>query len=290
MLRITLAPQTRREIIDNQVDYSRTAYTRHGDEYRRQSENAVGILSPVQRAAAGSSNDEADCCGNAITVAITSDYSIAIKSAGNAMRVDIPVDGSIFYPSTSSCRSPWSESRPECNRWRRWQRWRWSWWRPGNSTRSENNARSVSSFLQDSFRANAIYLYADSRGVARRLVVTRGTDERFLMAQYVTERGLQARRAIAVLHEVALVALDYGEQLRHPKSERVRPARMIASVGSHSWASLTLPILRFLSVLRLRSARKELAWTDPIVAESCIIDMIINLKTFDGRKSGFICS
>jgi len=154
------------------------------------------------------------------------------------------------------------------------------------------NLCPLCSLHQDSFRANATYLYADSRGVARRLVVTRGIDVvRLLMAQYITERGLQAWRAIAVLHEVAFVALNHREQLWHPKPERVRPAWMVvALIGFHSWASLALLILCFLSVLKLCSTREELNCTDPIVAESCIIDMTTNLKTFGGRKRGFICS
>jgi len=98
------APQTRREIIDNQVDHSRTAYTRHGDKHRRQSENAVGIFSPVERAAASGSNNEANCCRNAITV--VTDYSVGTKSDGKVTRVNTPVIGSILYPSTSSCQSP----------------------------------------------------------------------------------------------------------------------------------------------------------------------------------------
>jgi len=109
------------------------------------------------------------------------------------------------------------------------------------------NLCPLCSLHQDSFRANATYLYADSRGVARRLVVTRGIDViRLLMAQYITERGLQAWRAIAVLHEVAFIALNHREQLRHPKPERVRPAWMVvALIGSHSWASFALLISVF---------------------------------------------
>jgi hypothetical protein len=61
-----------------------------------------------------------------------------------------------------------------------------------------------------------------------------------------------------------------------------------ALVGSHPWTLLANSPLSFGT--QTMFYEKELSWTDPIVAESCIIDMTINLKMLGGRKSGFICS